>query len=254
MNAVDDDTRLWSEALDLLLKLRENPADRAAQLAVSHWREQSGAHRAAWDDVEQVWRLSSMSGGPMSATSSPASSVGQRRMTRRRVVAGLGLAAAASIVAVAGPEIVQRARADFVTGTGEIRRADLPDGSVVTLGPDSALAVAFSAASRTVNLLTGMAYFDVMPNVDRPFRVRCRDVTAAAAGTAFEMSHDADLLTVAVDRGRVSAHWLHGGQQKQTDLGAGDWISLADNDAVVSSGRRDAEHRAAWRHGLIVAE
>src|SRR5215475_5098133 len=109
MNAADD-KRLWSEALDLLLQLRENPADRALRGKVARWQEQSAAHRQTWSDVEQVWRVSDARVLEMPV--SPEAESIRPRMTRRRVVAGLGLAAAAGVMAVAVPEVLQRARAD----------------------------------------------------------------------------------------------------------------------------------------------
>lgn len=67
-----------------------------------------------------------------------------------------------------------RACADFVTATAEIRRLPLPDGSIATLGPESALALHFAQQRQGVELLSGMACFKVAGDP-------ARDFTAASA-------------------------------------------------------------------------
>ncbi len=53
----------------------------------------------------------------------------------------------------------------------ELRSLTLEDGTQVRLGPESALGVDFTAGERRVRLLKGEAFFDVVPNAARPFRV-----------------------------------------------------------------------------------
>ncbi|WP_111423029.1 FecR family protein, partial [Rhodoplanes roseus] len=147
-----------------------------------------------------------------------------------------------------------RARADVITGTGEVRRVPLPDGSAATLGPDSALRLAFTPGARTVDLLAGMVYVDVAPQAGAPFRAVCGPLTVVALGTAFEVSHDASWLTAAADTGRIAVRLDRGTGPFETTLEPGDWLAFDESARSTASGSRDAGLRAAWRDNVVVAE
>uniref|UniRef100_UPI001C302E07 FecR family protein n=1 Tax=Stenotrophomonas sp. GbtcB23 TaxID=2824768 RepID=UPI001C302E07 len=76
------------------------------------------------------------------------------------------------------------------TAIGELQRIDLADGSVVTLGPDSAIAHTFTQEFRHIELLQGMAFFSVAPDKVRPFRVQAEGLIATVLGTAFDVNID----------------------------------------------------------------
>ena len=72
---------------------------------------------------------------------------------------------------------------------GEKCRVALPDNSVVWLNSGSKLSFedSFNRKERTVTLV-GEGYFDVAHDVDRPFTVRCGDVSVLVKGTRFNVS------------------------------------------------------------------
>ena len=69
------------------------------------------------------------------------------------------------------------------------RRVDLPDGSTVTLQPNSRLRYdkAFRQDTRTVTL-SGQAFFDITHNPKRPFLVFTEDVVTRVLGTSFTVT------------------------------------------------------------------
>lgn len=73
------------------------------------------------------------------------------------------------------------------TGVGEVRRATLADGSVVTLNTDSRLRINVGREAREITLVAGQARFDVAHDASRPFRVSAGDITVTALGTAFDV-------------------------------------------------------------------
>lgn len=170
------------------------------------------------------------------------------------MVGGVAALAALGAGSVVAPRLLLGARADHMTATGEIRRIELPDGSVATLGPDSAIGLEFSAQVRRVELLAGMSYFDVAKDAGRPFVVQSGEVTATALGTAFDLSSDAGVVTVGVGHGLVEARAPAASLSSGRRLGPGDSLSFDASSGAVDLHQMAEGQIAAWRDRTIVAE
>ncbi|WP_411037256.1 FecR family protein [Shinella sp. BYT-45] len=250
MNEAPDDRQLFREAADLAIRLQGDPENPVSVGLVRAWIARSPAHRQAWARVAEIHGMA----GQVLAERYDGADRPPRGVTRRTLMigalAGTGALAAGSLVL---PDLLVELRADYVTSTGEIRRIELADGSVVTLGPASAIGIDYAPARRTVRLLAGMAYFDVAGDAARPFSVLSGEVTATALGTAYDVSDDAGIVSVSVNHGRVAAAIAEGPAGEE--LGAGDWIVFDPaTHGIAGRGRRDASQIAAWRSGMIVAE
>jgi transmembrane sensor len=86
----------------------------------------------------------------------------------------------------------------YGTGPGETRSVRLTDGSVVTLQPETSLAVSLQPALRQLKLLRGHARFQVATNRAWPFMVWAGGGSTTATGTLFDVSFQSD-RTVRVD-------------------------------------------------------
>jgi transmembrane sensor len=171
---------------------------------------------------------------------------------RRRPAIGLAAAAiAASLALVVLPEIQMRFAADHVTATAEVRTVHLADGSAVQLGPQSALDVAYAGNERSVRLLEGEAFFEVVSDPDRPFRVRASSIDATVLGTAFEVRLDDRGVDVAVRRGAVRVDSHDDGPALSERLEAGDWIRMASS-GEVTRGVQPPAQIAAWLQGRLI--
>ncbi|GAB3927039.1 FecR family protein [Larkinella terrae] len=88
-------------------------------------------------------------------------------------------------------------------------RVTLPDGSTVRLQPNSRIqhVAGFGQQVRAV-VLTGEAFFEVVPNPKVPFLVYARDVVTRVVGTSFTVkAYDENpQVTVAVRTGRVTVY------------------------------------------------
>ncbi len=245
--APTEDRRLFREAADLAIRLQNDPGNAVSIDMVRTWVARSPRHEAAWARVAAIHGMT----GKILTEQREATEGRGAGMSRRTLVIGgligVGVAAAGS---VGVQRALLRARADYITSTAEIRRIALSDGSEITLGPDSAIAIGFTDVRRSVELLAGMAYFDVARNVARPFSVLSGDFTATALGTAFDVSSDAGFVSVSVDRGSVEARAPTLGAR----LNPGDWISFDIASHGIARGTREASQIAAWREGMIVAE
>lgn len=251
MNEVSEERKLFREAADLAIRLQNDSGNPVSIETVQAWISRSPAHEAAWAKVAAIHGMT----GKILADRKRAAQRESPGLTRRNFMIGgaIGLGAAATGYWVV-PGVLLEARADYITSTAELKQIPLPDGSTVTLGPDSAIGTDFSSDRRNIDLLAGMAYFDVMEDPARPFVVGSGGFSATALGTAFDVSSDAGVVSVSVDHGLVEARapgLSSGGAER---LGTGEWLTFDLSSHSLDRGDRDAFQVAAWRTGMIVAE
>ncbi|MDC7987265.1 FecR domain-containing protein, partial [Rhodoplanes sp. TEM] len=114
-------------------------------------------------------------------------------------------------IAVAAPELVRVVRdlgADHVTATGRQDRVVLPDGSTLVLNSDTAVGLDFAADRRTVRLIRGEAFLDVVRDPDRPFHVTGHFADVEVVGTAFAVRAGDTADDVVLQRGRLAVRPL----------------------------------------------
>lgn len=82
----------------------------------------------------------------------------------------------------------QNTVSNFITKAGERKRITLKDGSVILLNSKSSLSIVkgFNEQTREVNLV-GEAFFDVMHQKDKPFKVHTEDFDINVLGTSFNV-------------------------------------------------------------------
>lgn len=239
--------RLLDEAIDLIIRLQNAPGNAVTTEMIGRWRARSPEHERAWLKVAEAHGMS----GQVLTGKRKAERRDKLGLTRRNLMLGgtIGILAAGAGAYVI-PRIILHARADHVTAKGEIRRIELADGSIAMLGPDSALALAYTERRRGIDLLQGMAFFEVAEDSRRPFQARCGELSATAIGTAFDMSSDAGRLSLSVQHGVVEARASVPGAR----LVAGDWITFDPDSESIERGTRPLDQIATWRDNLITAE
>ena len=90
------------------------------------------------------------------------------------------------------------------TAAAERRIVTLPDGSTITLGPQSAVRVQLGADARRLQLDRGEAMFEVAHDPSRPFTVAAGSGEVRAVGTAFNIRLLESRVVVTVIEGTVS--------------------------------------------------
>ena len=219
--AANEDPALRSQAVDWLRRLEQAPTDTALRAEIDAWLSQDVRHRQAYDDAASLWTqapkpepeaipapdlAAALPGG---LPNGPVLWDRTQALPRRwgvAAMAGLALLAAAAFVAF--PTVQLWTMADHRTGAGELREIALDDGSRLTLDGRTAIAVSFTPTQRTVDLLSGQAFFEVAPAA-RPFVVTARGVTirvadTASGKTAFNVTAPDEGVAVAVQSGAVS--------------------------------------------------
>lgn len=245
-----DTDRLLDEAIDLVIRLQADPGNPVAIEMVRAWRARGPKHERVWTEVSDVHGMSGKVLTDQRKAARRRGGTSSRRNFMLGGAVGLGALAAGSPF---GPDAILRARADYVTDKGEIRRIPLPDGSEATLGPDTAISIAFGEAKRDVSLLKGMSFFNVARDPVRPFQVQSGPIAAIAEQTAFDMSSDAGIVSVSVDSGEVETR-VEDGALPALDLAAGDWMSFDAASRLVERGKREPGQVGSWRDRLILAE
>jgi len=92
----------------------------------------------------------------------------------------------------------------LLTATDNILRDTLSDGSMVSINQNSSLSAAFSKKSRNIKM-NGEAYFEVVPDVSKPFVIEVQQVEVTVVGTKFNIdnSSDPNWVIVSVEEGKV---------------------------------------------------
>lgn len=273
-----DDERPPRRASEWLAVLLERPDDIGLRERFAAWLAADPEHAADWAEIAQTyevmgrtlpahrdqWQAYAAKRGeprplPGLTISGKAFSDARRRRTNirwrlpRAAAALAAVAIAACLVLAVIPDIRLRLVADHVTATAELRTVPLADGSVVRLGPESAIDVAYAGNERSIRLLQGRAFFEVVPDPARPFRVRTDLVDATVLGTAFEVRLDRRGTDVAVRRGLVRVDNNDGAPLAGEKLKPGDWVRMA-RSGEVTRGRRPTDQVAPWLHGLLIAK
>lgn len=254
-NPTDDD--LLAQAVDWRMRIDTAPEDGALRSALDAWLATSQAHRSAWRDVERMTRIADAlpadyadPQGPVLADRRPQ----PRRPggVRLRRAAFIALALAACLAFVFLPTLQLWLASDHRTATAELRSVTLDDGSVVSLDAASAIAVRYGAARREVALLSGRAFFEVVPAADRPFVVVVDDATVTVTGTAFDVRSSVQTTSVAVQSGTVEVALDHGRRPAAT-LRRGERLDIDRKSDRVARSDVSPDDVATWRqHRLVV--
>lgn len=252
MNRPGEPDRATKEAARWLIALEDDPGDRALRARIDAWRAADPANDAAWADAGHVWRLMAETVPAfIHPANRKAGASGRARLPVRGIAVGVASALAACLLLVFAPGLVLRLQSDQVTATAEVRPVGLDDGSVVLLGPDSAIAVLYQDTVRRVRLLKGEAFFEVTPDANRPFSVVAHEVETTVLGTSFNVRLSDDGAEVSVKTGLVRVV-NSATPSSPLRLEPGQWARVGGRDGVVR-GSLPADQVAPWLHGQIVA-
>jgi transmembrane sensor len=209
--------------------------------------------KAIWLHAERARSL-----GPV-ATEAPPPEPIWHRIDRRAVF--IGGALAASIVAgVSIPAYLHRPKR-LETAMGEIRRVPLGDGSVVTLDTHSVVETSFNERKRAIQLVSGVAYFEVAHDPARPFVVEARDVSVRAVGTAFSVRNiEGSPVSVVVSEGKVALARVATPGIHEVELAANmqavvpEIVALAPANIARPLSPDDLGRALSWRDGMLAFE
>lgn len=231
------------------------------------------ANAVAWERVDGPWRDFGEAATTPEIMAAREAALRRARSAKRRVLAGPGMKAAASLAAGlllltvwGGWRWIEAQPEVYRTGLGERRTIALEDGSVVALDSSTEVKVHYTDEVRRLELISGQASFDVAKRASRPFTVQAHDHLVIATGTAFNVDMAGTDVLVTLIEGRVTvAPDDHGKTSLEALLRESD--PRADVK-VLSPGERlrikpsapfqvdvvTADRATAWEAGQIVFE
>ncbi|CAB3640433.1 hypothetical protein LMG26696_02029 [Achromobacter pulmonis] len=269
VNRSGRERRLRRQASLWALRLASGALAPAEKRRLDRWLARDSRHGPALADAEMAWALAgqcrdlALFAQPVPRPQrSPwracvASWWRAGRMAPRRpavVMAGVALAVAGSI---GGPEVAAPWLADYRSAVGEIRSFDLPDGSHVLLGSNSALDVEYDATTRRVRLLRGEAVFAPAPTGAaelRRFVVATAGGSMTALGTRYAVRRrDAGHAWIGVlqHRVEVTLDRAPASGDARATLADGESATYSHADGILRNGKAPALG-AAWAEGYLV--
>jgi transmembrane sensor len=244
------DANLLDEAIDLVIRLQNDPDNPVAAEMIRAWRARGPRHDEIWTRVATAHGASGLI-------------LAEKRRIERRESLGLnrrnlmlgGLCLLGGAVGwMAAPGLILAARADVITEKAERRRISLPDGSVATLGPQSALAYDFDSGRRHIRLLDGMCFVEAAAGSSPPFTASCGDVQVNAAAAAFELSTEGGFSRVSAAHGAVEVVFSGQAAPLTLSLQQQQWLRLDDATGQVDRGLLEEGQVASWRDNLLIAD
>jgi len=188
-------------ALEWLLRLR-NDSDANTSAQFEAWLRQDPRHAVEFRALQTLWEGPEFRGAVRSLPANLPAELAPRSRHWRRAAA-VALVVVLGAAALHTGDFLLELRADARTDIGEMREVTLPDGSLMTLNSDSAVALDFDGGRRAVTLLRGEAYFDVTHDPAHPFHVKGGFGGAEVKGTAFSFRREADRDEIVLQRGRL---------------------------------------------------
>jgi len=284
------DKRILEEAAGHYLSLQDDSMSGAELKAWQAWFMRSKEHQLAFRRLEALWGvldgvseadLAAMVGGhdakpeaagAGSVISLVAPTPKGKAKTLQTPQWFVGIAASFAAVLLAGymvlaPEAVpgKPTATPYYTEAGEQRVVRLADGSIVELGADSGVSVAYSRSERTLKLLRGEAVFTVAKNPKRPFVVHAGNGSVTALGTVFNVQRTLGTVRVRVLEGTVAVRpkteeqLENDGSVKASDASgksvalvtAGSQTSYTGAGMLSAVETADFRTDLAWRTGVL---
>jgi transmembrane sensor len=260
MAATVDDA-VVRDAARWFTRMANAPADHPDRGRFEAWLVSSPRHAAeyarfseVWDDFDSNDRLERLT---FAVEDSRAKEEERKREQARRrrgaikVFAALGIGAALGWRFLSGKQDTP----SLVIARSAARRQPLeqalPDGSRLSMAPDSQLELRYFADRREVLLLRGETLFEVARDERRPFVVSSAQARVTVIGTRFVVHRlPEDGVRVSVLEGRVRVE-PSAGKAAPLQLSAGDVVEL-DRQGSLRRVSRNARDASAWQEGRLV--
>lgn len=249
---IDETAALWVACL------AGGRLDAADRRALEQWLAEDAGHATAFAEAQAALGLMdevARTPGALRVDLPPPAPVHPAHRWRgfAALAAGVTLLIAGALLWTGDPLVM--IVADHRTAPAERRTISLPDGSVVELGPASAIALRYDDEQRRVELLSGLAYFTAAPRVgpeQRPFVVTAASGSARALGTQFAVDRLADSVEVVVVEHEVAVAVANpDGQPTTVVLSPGQSVRYAAA-GLAAPLSTNLDQALAWRRDRLV--
>ena len=261
MDSPEQRRNIREAAVGWFVRLQAEDVTETARREHAAWLAEHEDNRAQYQAVERSMATLSGIEDTMRKQTAELNRRVMARQARRNKTWTLGLAAAASILAVIGYWMFIDPETTYQTARGEQREVALDDGSRIHLNAASAVVVRYTKTSREVELIRGEGVFDVARDELRPFVATTLTTEVVAVGTQFRVRLEANDVTVTVLEGRVAVSpvAIHEdpqratvGQPNPTLLETNDQVTVAFGGRMMDVESVNAAVATAWREGKLI--
>lgn len=221
MTETGNDETIRAEARDWLLRQALDDESLQQNEAFQRWYQASERNARAFDEVQRTWSDASTLQELRYLVEPPVPHAVPKvanQSWRMRA-----LAASVALFAVIGLLIWTQLRPQiYETAVGEVRELALPDGSTLTLGGKTVVAIRMTEKKRFAELRSGEIFLSVHPDKQRPFFVAAGETRLKVVGTQFDVRRGVAQVEIGVLEGTVevvgerepqAVKRVHGGQQ-----------------------------------------
>jgi len=279
--------QIREEAAEWLVQFNADVPDAQARIQFDQWLRTSPEHIRAYIELLPLWHDSASLAEVNALSQEELVAIVTRSNTNvtsleltvdvaaRSVVrkaAGVGIAPTGRFFAIAATLLIAFAALlliyaigysgtrRFTTDIAEVRTVTLQDGTRLSIGARSAVAVRYTKTARTFLLKGGDIYVEVAKDATRPFVVQVKDKVIRALGTQFEVRADERAMHVAVVEGSVSVSDASAGRVTKANAGAesnavllsaGQQLTTRSTERLTSPQPIRSKEPAAWRVGRL---
>ncbi|MGS2722486.1 FecR family protein [Porticoccus sp. GXU_MW_L64] len=255
--------RIEGEAADWLLTMNDGSLSDETLAQWRSWIDASPHHRDCYEKMLKLWSLADQlpeGAGVQEETNVIALPARKPRWLWQSMAAAAALVMAV-VLLFPKTESVPITALGSITGlktaTAEHASHKMPDGTVIELGADSRIQLAYSDTERKVFLVKGEASFDVAKDPDKPFIVSAGAGQYMALGTVFNVELTSNHSTLTVVEGVVQAR-LRDTNDAAYDgtnfprLVANESVTVTADGTVGDVHKVDASSMIAWQKGQLV--
>lgn len=254
--AIEPSHQALEQAAEWFALLRSGEATADERRRWQTWLDRAQENRTAWRYVERISsQFLPVQASPGREAAAKGFCAANSRMARRRqmllglaALAGTGLSGLAAWRLTPLPGVVLAWTADHRCPTGDVRRLQLADGSVVWLSSGSAFDEDYADGLRRLRLVAGEILIQTAADPTRPFVVDTPQGRVRALGTRFTVRLEGDETLVAVYKGAVEARTAITGATRVVQTGE---QTRFTDEALAASQSADPA-REAWARGMLV--
>ena len=233
------DDPLLREALEWLVRLRDEQATTDEQQAFEAWLAKGAPQRNAWAEASRLWDSFEPARAQVQAMRQR-----DRALSRRDLLRGAG---ALTLAGAGGWTLLARGER-IGTAPGEIRKLTLADGTRITLGARSTLEAPTDGGPLTLH--RGGAYFArPQRNGTAPLQVAVAGAEISCATGAFDLALWPDRATLAVARDAVLLRPAGNSATRPLDAG---WGTSLHADGMTAPAPVPPTAIGAWRDGRLI--
>lgn len=219
------------------------------------WVSASELNKTAYEDICTTW--GAMDG--LDEVTLARLSAGVRKQQRwpRKLVFLLATAAATIFASIVGlqlltgtSEALPPVEHSYTSAHGETQSINLVDGTRITLNTDTQIFTTYNAKERSVFLERGEAFFEVAPELNRPFIVRFGNGQVQVLGTRFNIYRNAGQAWVRVEEGKVEVS--SNGSIDKLILGAVQGANFDAQGKLRQIDDIDLAQSIAWKNGNFI--